>query len=81
MDAEDRTLRLLEEIRDTGREHLSEYRRVTQQLLELQQRVAARQERIGRTYRFVVLLGGVLVVLLLGLLGYLLVRFSHLLLR
>jgi hypothetical protein len=38
MEADERTQKLLEEIRDVQREHLTEYRRVTRQLLELQQR-------------------------------------------
>jgi hypothetical protein len=44
MEADDRAHKLLEEIRDVQREHLTEYRRVTQQLLELQQRAVARPE-------------------------------------
>jgi hypothetical protein len=39
----DRTHELLEQIREAQREHLAEYRRVTQQGLELQQRAVARQ--------------------------------------
>ena len=81
MQADDQTHRLLEEIRDAQREYLTEYRRVTQQLLELQQRAVARQQQIGSIYKRIVLLGGVLVVALLGLLAYLLVRFSHYLFR
>jgi CHASE3 domain sensor protein len=81
MDADDHGQRLLEEIRDTQREHLAEYRRVTQQALELQQRAIARQEQVGRVYKRIVVLGGVLVALLLALLMYLLVRWSHALFR
>jgi ferric-dicitrate binding protein FerR (iron transport regulator) len=81
MDADDQTRRLLEEIRDAQREHLAEYRRVTQQSLELQQRAVARQEQIGRLNRRVVAVGGVLVASLLGILLYLLVRWSHELFR
>ena len=77
----EKAYRLLEEIRDLEREHLAEYRRVTQQSLDLQQRAVSRQEEVGRLYRRVVLLGGGLVVLLLVLLGYLLVRWAPRLFR
>jgi len=81
MDADERTSRLLEEIRDAQREHLAEYRRVTQQSLELQQRVVARQEQLGGIYRRMLLVGGVLVAGLLALLVYLLARWSRVLFR
>jgi CHASE3 domain sensor protein len=81
MEADDRAHKLLEEIRDVQREHLTEYRRVTQQLLELQQRAVARQERIDAIYKRIVLIGGVLIAALLTLLVYLLVRWSHYLFR
>jgi len=81
MDADERTRRLLEEIRDAEREHLAEYRRVTQQSLELQQRAVARQEQLGALYRRMLLLGGVLVAGLLALLLYLLARWSRVLFR
>ena len=73
--------KLLEEIRDVGREQLAEYRRVTQQSLELQQRALARQAQIGAVYKRIVLVGGVLVLILLSLLAYLLVRWGPYLLR
>jgi cytochrome c-type biogenesis protein CcmH/NrfG len=81
LEADERTHRLLEEIRDAQREQLAEYRRVTQQSLELQQRAVARQEQVGLLYRRIALLGGVLVVVLVGLLLYLLVRWSDYLFR
>lgn len=81
MEADDHTQKLLEEIRDVQREHLAEYRRVTQQLLELQQRAVARQEQVGLIYKRIVLIGGVLFAALLTLLVYLLVRWSHYLFR
>jgi len=81
MEADEHTHRLLEEIRDAQREHLAEYRRVTRQSLELQQRAVARQEQIGLIYKRIVLLGGLLVAVLLGLLLYLLARWSHYLFR
>jgi len=81
MEADDHTQRLLEEICDVQREHLAEYRRVTQQLLELQQRAVARQEQVGVIYKRIVLIGGVMIAALLTLLMYLLVRWSHYLFR
>jgi len=81
MEADEHTHRLLEEIRDAQREHLAEYRRVTRQSLELQQRAVARQEQISLIYKRIVLLGSVLVAGLLSLLLYLLVRWSPYLLR
>jgi cytochrome c-type biogenesis protein CcmH/NrfG len=77
MESGDDIAKLLEEIRDAQREHLAEYKRVTQQSLELQQRAVARQERVGLLYKRIVLIGGVLVAALLTLLVYLLVRWSH----
>jgi len=81
MEPDDVTQKLLEEIRDAQRDHLAEYRRVTQQSLELQQRAVARQEQVSQLYKRVVLIGGVLVAALLGLLLYLLVHWSHRLFR
>ena len=81
MEPEDRTEKLLEEIRDAQREHLAEYRRVTQQSLDLQQRAVDRQQELGRLYRRIVMFGGLLFVVLMVLLLYLLVRWSHYLFR
>jgi cytochrome c-type biogenesis protein CcmH/NrfG len=81
LEADERTHKLLEEIRDAQREQLAEYRRVTQQSLELQQRAVGRQEQVSLLYRRIALLGGVLVVTLVGLLLYLLVRWSDYLFR
>jgi cytochrome c-type biogenesis protein CcmH/NrfG len=77
MDADERTRKLLEEIRDAQREHLAEYRRVTQQSLELQQRAVLRQEQMGVTYRRIVFVGGLLIAALLILLVYLLARWPR----
>ena len=81
MEADERTHRLLEEVRDSQREYLAEYRRVTQQALDLQQRAFARQEQVGLVFKRIVLLGGVMVAALMSLLLYLLVRWSHYLFR
>ena len=77
MDSENEVRQLLKEILDTQREHLAEYRRVTQRSLELQQRAVARQEQIGQVYRRVLTVGGGLVAILLVLLVYLLARWSR----
>ena len=81
MEADDSTQKLLEEIRDVQREQLAEYRRVTQQSLDLQQRAVARQEQASLIYKRLVLFGGVLFAVLLSLLLYLLGRWSHYLFR
>jgi hypothetical protein len=73
----DEIQKLLREIRDTQREHLAEYRQVTQRSLELQQRAVARQEQIGGFTRQIVLVGGLLVLPLLALLIYILVKWSR----
>jgi hypothetical protein len=52
---------LLVEIRDVQREHLAEYRKVTQRSLELQQTAVTRQEQLGRLYRRVVFAGAMLI--------------------
>jgi CHASE3 domain sensor protein len=69
--------RLLQEIRDTQREHLAEYRRVTERSLELQQRAVNRQEQWGHLYRRILVVGGGMVAILLALLLYLLTKWSR----
>ena len=68
--------KLLVELRDVQREHLAEYRRVTERSLALQQQAVTRQEQLGTLYRRVVLGGALLIagiilliIYLLGLLG------------
>lgn len=56
---------LLVEIRDVQREHLAEYRKVTQRSLELQQQAVTRQEQLGSLYRRVVVAGGLLILCIL----------------
>jgi len=73
----DEIRQLLKEIRDTQREHLAEYRRVTERSLELQQRAVARQEQMATVYRKLLIVGGGLVATLLVLLVYLLARWSR----
>jgi hypothetical protein len=65
---------LLTEIRDLEREHLKEYKRVSEEILSLQKSAVSRQELFGRVYRRMVLFGGVLMVALLVLLVYLLAK-------
>ena len=47
MTGEDEIRQLLKEIRDVQREHLAEYRQVTERSLDLQQRAVARQEQMA----------------------------------
>jgi len=75
-ESDDQTRRLLEEIRDLQRDQLAEYRRVTQQSLDLQKRAVDRQQQLGRLYSRVVGLGGGLALVLIILLVYLLTRWS-----
>ena len=77
MDDGEEIRQLLREIRDAQREHLAEYRRVTERSLELQQRAVARQEQFGRFSRRMTFVGGILMAALLTLLAYLLVRWSR----
>jgi len=81
VDVNARIEELLKELRDTQREHLAEYRRVTEQSLDLQRRAVSRQEAFGALYRRLVLIGGTVAAGLLALLIYLLVRWSGLLFR
>ena len=76
MTADDSNRKLLEEIRDAQREHLAEYRRVTQQSLDLQKQAVFRQELMAGLYRRVVAVGGILVLALLILLVALLTRWA-----
>jgi CHASE3 domain sensor protein len=77
MDSENEIRQLLKDIRDAQREHLAEYRRVTERSLELRQRAVARQEQMGNMYRRLLIVGGGLVAILLVLLVYLLARWSR----
>jgi hypothetical protein len=54
-------IHLLAEIRDIQREHLEEYRRVTEEALELQRRAVQRQEQFSRLYRRVLVVGAVII--------------------
>ena len=57
-------IQLLTEIRDSQREHLAEYRRITQEQLELSRRAVQRQEQIGRLYQRVIAVGAMVLVAL-----------------
>lgn len=76
MNDDERSVRLLEEIRDATRDHLAEYRRVTQQSLDMQERALARQLEVAALYKRIVRLSGTLVFVLLVLLVYLLVKWG-----
>jgi hypothetical protein len=62
---------LLAELRDVQREHLEEYRKVTQQSLELQRQAVARQEQLGKLYRRVLTAGAALIVFIVIVIIYL----------
>jgi CHASE3 domain sensor protein len=72
MEDQNRIEKLLEQVRDGQRESLEEYRRVTSQSLELQQRAVKRQEQLGKTYRIALIASAALVILIVGLIVYLL---------
>ena len=63
---------LLTELRDVQREHLNEYRKVTQQSLDLQRQAVARQEQLGHLYRRVLTAGAALIVFIVIVIIYLL---------
>ena len=65
---DDEIHQLLREIRDSQREQLAEYRRVTERSLELQQRAVTRQEQFGRLYRRITAVTGAIIVFVLVLL-------------
>ena len=81
MDSGEDITRLLTEIRDTQREHLAEYRRVSQEILGLQNVAVVRQQGAGRVYMRVVVFGGILLAILFLFLAYLLTRWSGQLFR
>jgi len=81
MTDDERTQRLLEEIRDVQKESFAEYRRVTQQSLDMQRQAMTRQQQIVQLYRRVLLVGVVIVAPLLVLLVYLLSRWGDRLFR
>ena len=72
----DEVRKLLAEIRDLQREHLTEYKAFVQEALELQRTALARYERLRGIYGKVVFVAGGLVLLLLALLAYLLVKWG-----
>ena len=73
----DETRQLLIEIRDLQRESLSEYRRVTQRSLDLQQQAVTRQEQISRLYRRVIVAGMALIIVIILLVIYLLEKLPY----
>ena len=66
MNDRDDLRKVLEEIRDTQREHLAEYRKAAQQSLELQRVALERQAGLVRIYRRLVLVVGMLMVVLVA---------------
>ena len=76
-----RSQTLLEEIRDIQKESLAEYRRVTQQSLEMQRQAVTRQQQMIQLYRRILAIGAVVCVPLLVLVIYLVARWSDRLFR
>ncbi|MFL6468346.1 MAG: hypothetical protein ACJ72Z_10355 [Pyrinomonadaceae bacterium] len=72
MEDQSRIETLLEEIRDAQRESLAEYKRVTTQSLELQQKAVNRQEQLGKTYRYALIASAILVLGIIAMIFYLL---------
>ena len=72
MEGQSRVEKLLEEIRDAQRESLAEYKRVTSQSLELQQKAVNRQEQLGKTYRIALIASALLVIGIVILIFYVL---------
>ena len=72
MEDQSRIEKLLEEIRDVQRESLAEYKRVTSQSLELQQRAVSRQEQLAKTYRVALIASALLVIGIVILIFYVL---------
>ena len=72
MEDQSRVEKLLEEIRDAQRESLAEYKRVTSQSLELQQKAVNRQEQLGKTYRIALIASALLVIGIVILIFYVL---------
>lgn len=71
MDSDEEIKRLLREIRDAQRDQLAEHRRVTERLLELQQRAVAQQEQLSHLHRWLVRVGGGLVAVLVAVVVFL----------
>ena len=74
MDEGEDTRKILSEIRDLERQHLEEYRRISDEFLQLQRDAVARQALIGGVYKRLVVFGGIMVVVLLVLLVFLLAK-------
>ena len=72
MDETNQIEKLLEEIRDLQKESLEEYKRVTSQSLDLQQKAVSRQEQLGKTYRIALIASAVVITAIIGLIIYLL---------
>jgi type VI protein secretion system component VasF len=81
MTEDERTVKLLEEIRDASREHLAEYRRVTERSLSLQEQAVVRQAEIGALYKRIVRFALTVIFVLVLLLAYLLIKWGPRLFR
>ena len=71
MESNDDVRRLLEEIRDTQREHLAEYRKAAERSVALQEEALARQRSHVDLYRRWMAAGAFVILAILGLVLYL----------
>lgn len=71
---DDPVLRLLQEIRDTQRAQMEEYRKAAAHAAEVEQEVRGRQQKATRIARRLALVSGVMILALLTLLVVLLAR-------
>jgi tRNA nucleotidyltransferase (CCA-adding enzyme) len=74
MDGDAGIQKVLEEIRDTLREQVAEYKRVEQQSLDLQRRANERQDQVGSLYKQYVAIVGAVAVGILALITFLYLR-------
>ena len=75
MESNDDIRRLLEEIRDTQREHLAEYRKAAQRSVALQEEAVARQRSHVTLYRRWMAAGALVIGAIIGLILYLIARY------
>jgi hypothetical protein len=62
MEPNSQIIALLEEMRDIQRDHVAEYRRISEKVLSFQETAVARQGQVAKLYRSVVTIVGILVV-------------------
>ena len=75
MESNDDIRRLLEEIRDTQREHLAEYRKAAERSVALQEEAIERQRSVVALYKRWMIAGALVIVPLVGLVFYIIWRY------